>query len=216
MHTKVIDIDPRRLKPLEVNARYMPHETFQRLVANIKKDGGLTQLPFAAPYKYYFPENALPIDDTGAIIYEVLSGNHRVMASIEAGLEMIQIQVTDEPLSPNRRKAIQLSHNALTGLDDPTLLAEIYQSINDIDFRLYAGLDDKQLDLMKDDPANILSEANLTFQLVTMMFLPDEIAEVNAIWDKAKKQLSGSKGAWLDRWANYDGAMEAMETVSLA
>lgn len=75
MQTKVIHVDPKTLKLLEMNARFMRHEEFQRLVANVKKDGQLTSAPFAA-------RNA---DGT----YEVLSGNHRVQAAIAAGVESI-------------------------------------------------------------------------------------------------------------------------------
>ena len=48
MQTKVIHVDPKTLKLLEMNARFMRHEEFQRLVANVKKDGQLTSAPFAA------------------------------------------------------------------------------------------------------------------------------------------------------------------------
>ena len=73
INTRIIEIDPRELKLLKMNARFMRHEEFQRLVANIKQDGQLTSAPFAARNP----------DGT----YEVLSGNHRVQAAIAAGLE---------------------------------------------------------------------------------------------------------------------------------
>lgn len=79
MQTKVIQVDPKTLKLLEVNARFMRHEEFQRLVANVKQDGQLTSAPFAARNP----------DGT----YEVLSGNHRVQAAIAAGLESIQCPI---------------------------------------------------------------------------------------------------------------------------
>ena len=44
MQTRVIQVDPKTLKLLEVNARFMRHEEFQRLVANVKKDGQLTSV----------------------------------------------------------------------------------------------------------------------------------------------------------------------------
>lgn len=40
--TRIVRIDPSKLKLLELNARYMRHETFSRLVENIRQDGGLT------------------------------------------------------------------------------------------------------------------------------------------------------------------------------
>ena len=76
INTRIIEIDPRELKLLKMNARFMRHEEFQRLVANIKRDGQLTSAPFAA---------LDPADGK----YEVLSGNHRVQAAISAGLQTI-------------------------------------------------------------------------------------------------------------------------------
>ena len=49
INTKIIEIDPRELKLLKMNARFMRHEEFQRLVANIKRDGQLTSAPLRLP-----------------------------------------------------------------------------------------------------------------------------------------------------------------------
>lgn len=49
INTKIIEIDPRELKLLKMNARFMRHEEFQRLVANIKRDGQLTLGPLRLP-----------------------------------------------------------------------------------------------------------------------------------------------------------------------
>ena len=75
MKTKIVKIDPRKIKLLEVNARFMSADEFQKLVANVKRDGCLTQLPFCV------------YNDDGEL--EVLLGNHRVQAAIEAGLKEI-------------------------------------------------------------------------------------------------------------------------------
>lgn len=48
-------MDPKSLKLLEVNARFMRHEEFQRLVANIKQDGQLMQV--------YLPEKETVEED---------------------------------------------------------------------------------------------------------------------------------------------------------
>lgn len=93
INTKIIEIDPRELKLLKMNARFMRHEEFQRLVANIKRDGQLTSAPFAC---------LDPADGK----YEVLSGNHRVQAAISAGLETIPCIITDDEMSEEQRIAI--------------------------------------------------------------------------------------------------------------
>ena len=47
METRIIEIDPRELKLLKLNARFMRHEVYMRLVENLCRDQVLTQLPFA-------------------------------------------------------------------------------------------------------------------------------------------------------------------------
>ena len=42
INTRIVRLDPNTLKLLDLNARYMRHETFARLVENIRQDGGLT------------------------------------------------------------------------------------------------------------------------------------------------------------------------------
>jgi hypothetical protein len=65
--------DPKAIKLLNKNARYMSHEMFENLTANIKRDGGLASIPLC----YREPDGGLL----------VLSGNHRVQAAVNAGIE---------------------------------------------------------------------------------------------------------------------------------
>ena len=62
--------EPGSLKLLEKSARYMSHEMFENLVANIKKDRGLSSLPLC----YRRPDGSLL----------VLSGNHATFAYLAA------------------------------------------------------------------------------------------------------------------------------------
>jgi len=215
MQTRTIKIDPKRLSLLKVNARFMRHETFARLVDNIKHDNSLTSVPFCAILDYYTANDFIPRhEDTGEPIYEVLSGNHRVKAAISAGLTEIEVMVTDDPLTLDQRKGIQLSHNELTGEDDPSTLKLIYESIENLDLRLYSGLDDKKLMLLAEVKPGSLTEANLEFQTISLVFLPDELDEVQKMWDSVKKTIGGAKGAWLARWSDYDKFMDSLEDAS--
>ena len=73
----------------------------------VKRDGQLTSAPFACR------------DGDG---YLVLSENHRTQSAIAAGLETIPYIITDDELSEDQRISIQISHNALSGKDDPFIL----------------------------------------------------------------------------------------------
>jgi hypothetical protein len=211
----IIQIDPHRLKLLDVNARYMRHEVFSRLVENVKADGGLTSVPFA--WQIHDDTTQIPLaDENGEPVYEVLSGNHRVKAALAATLDLIDVMVTEQYLTPARRRAIQLSHNALAGEDDLTTLKAIYDTIDDVDWRTYSGLDDKQLQLFQSVSVEAMSEANLNFQTISLVFLPTEVEQVAQIWDTVKKELTGSQEAWLARFADYDKAMNALEAAGAA
>lgn len=212
IETRTVRLDPRGLKLLDLNARYMRHEVFQRLVENIRRDGGLTgNTPFA--WRLHDDTTGEPVDPE---TYEVLSGNHRVKAAIAAEIDMIDVTVTDDYLPTVRRRAIQLSHNALAGEDDPAVLRTIYESIGDVELRLYTGLDDKALNLLTDISVSALSEAGLDFQTIGVTFLPHERDAVEDAWTQARKVLSDADGYWLARWDDYDRLMDALEAAGQA
>lgn len=220
INTRIARVDPRTLKLLDLNARYMRHETFARLVENIRNDGGLTgNTPFA--WLIHNDATRLPVatgkeDENYDRIYEVLSGNHRVRAAIAAGLPEIDVCLTDDYLPPDRRNAIQLSHNAINGEDDPATLKTIYESISAPEMRIYSGLDDKTLKLLDAVTVAPMSEASLQFQNISLTFLPNEAELVQEAFDQARKQAAGAKGFWLARWADYDRTMDALEMASQA
>lgn len=76
MKTRIIEIHSRKLKLLKLNARYMRHKEYQKLVANIEHNGQLTSAPFGCK-----DENS----------YLVLSENHCTWAAIAACFEAISM-----------------------------------------------------------------------------------------------------------------------------
>jgi len=167
---KLALVDPRSLKELDKNAHYMTHEVFKGLVQNLARDRALSSLPFC-----WF-------DGT---IYHTLSGNHRVKAAIAAGLELILVLYDDRPLTRQERVAVQLSHNALVGKDDPTLLKELWDEIDDLALKHYAGLDDKALKQLADASLKSVSDAALSYKAVSFLFLPEEVEALDAAFQKA-------------------------------
>lgn len=203
MKVYTIQIDPREIKLLEVNARYMKHEDFVQLTDNIRKDGALSSTPFL--WKD-------PADGR----YLCLSGNHRVMAAIDAGLKEITCLATDDELSEDQRIAIQLSHNSLVGQDDTATLKLLYDKILDTDIKKYSGLDDKTLELLDMISTVSISEANLQFHTLTMVFLPDELKNAQKVMDEAMEQAKRADTVWLARVAEYDSWLDVQEATSSA
>ena len=103
-------VNPGDVLPIDKNARYMSKRTYDQLVANVSNDKNLSSIPFC----WKGPEGQ----------FVALSGNHRVMAAKDAGIPLILVLYTDAKLSKAKQRAIQLSHNALVGQDNPATLRE--------------------------------------------------------------------------------------------
>lgn len=201
METKIISIDPKELKLLEVNARYMKHDEYQRLVENVKRDGKLTSVPFCC------------IDDNWD--WEVLSGNHRVQAAIDAGLETIDVMVTEEPLTKSQKIAIQLSHNSITGQDDMAILKDLYEQIDDINYKAYSGLDDETLAMLDKVGSDSMSAIGLQYQLMNIVVLPTELSEAMKIIKEVKEVIKDNAALTM-RFGEYDKWLDTLDDVSSA
>lgn len=200
MNVFTMKIDPKNVKLLEVNARFMRHEEYKQLVDNIRKDGQLTSTPFLCKEE----------DDK----WLCLSGNHRVMAAIDAGLKEIVCLATDDKLTNDQKVAIQLSQNAIVGQDDPATLKILYEGIIDTEMKKYSGLDDKTLDLLDKFSSISISESNLEFKTLQMIFLPNELENAKKVIDEALKGAKIADEAWLLKRSEYDDWLDAQELVT--
>jgi hypothetical protein len=181
----------------------MRHEEYQRLVANVRRDGCLTSVPLIYSGAGEHAEG-----------HElILSGNHRCDAAVDAGLDEIDAMLIDEHLTPDQLVAIQLSHNAIAGEDDPATLKQLYEQIDDVDWRGYAGLDDKELDLLDQVSLEGLSEASLDFQTITLVFLPSELAAAKAALDAVGRYADET---WLAAYQDYNTTLDALSSAHTA
>jgi len=205
MQTRIERIRLADLRLLPLNARYLRHEVFAALVANIRRDGCLTSVPLA----WREPGQEKPL---------VLSGNHRVMAAIEAlGPDaLIDVMVTDDPLTPAQRAAISLSHNALVGEDDPGTLRLIYESIDDVDWRLYSGLDDRTLELLAKVSAPPITPAAIEYLTCLFLLLPEERERLDAALKMAEGQIKDARSTYLGRLADYDRLLDGLDIAGRA
>jgi len=186
-------VDPKEPKAAPKNARFMRQEVFQQLVANIRRDKGLTSLPFCWKDR----KN----------IYHILSGHHRIEAAIAAGHENIMILYTDARLTEEERVSIQLSHNSLAGEDEPTILRELWGQIKSVQMKQYSGLDDAVLNSYKPIQIASLGEKTPGFQEVYFLFFPSEVEKL----DEFMKRLGTlTKKRYVGRLDEFDRFVEML------
>lgn len=199
---KVAIVDIGLIDLLEKNARFMKNETFQRLVENVRGDGHLSSVPFCW------------LQPSGR--YLVLSGNHRVQAAKAAGHSEVLVMYTEEDLTHSEQIAIQLSHNSLVGEDDPAILRELWEEIDEVNLKLYAGLSDNELATM--DPVNLsaLSDAPLDFKTVTFFALPPEVERLERVFPEALRQAKHADYAAVVQLADMSRWLDAQDAVGEA
>jgi hypothetical protein len=186
---KLAAADPAALNPIDKNAHYMPKKVYDQLVANIKRDGNLASIPFCWKRQ----------DGT----FMVLSGNHRVEAAKRAGVPLILLLYTDEKLSRSQVRAHQISHNALVGKDNPQLLRELYEEIEELGLKVYSGIDDSVLGTLM--PVNLerLTEAQLQFEEMTFVFLPHEIERIEEVLERLGEAVAHRHAMPLAAFARF-------------
>jgi hypothetical protein len=189
---------PGELKLLDKNARYMKAEQFQVLVENVKKDGNLSSLPLC----YREKDGRL----------RVLSGNHRVMAARQAGVESVLVMVVADEKDADQRLAIQLSHNAIAGQDDLVILKELWESIQDVQARIYAGLDSDTLKALQGIQFSAITEQRLRYKLTNFLFLPEELEDLDALLKETAAAFAGDT-VYLAHLHTFDAFFELIVRV---
>ncbi len=152
-------VKPSDILPQKKNAHYFSPEKFKQLVSNIKKYGRLSSIPIV------YKDNDK---------FRLIDGAHRVDGAKEAKLEWILVFV-DSPKTHDEIISKQLSHNALVGQDDPIILAELFNSIEDIEFKIETGLNSEIAQI---------SYQSLNFKIgeskeLVLMFMPDELENID-------------------------------------
>ena len=170
-----LDIRPVRCKLSDLrlldgheNARYMKAAQFQQLVENLKADGVLT---------------STPLIHKGVI----RSGNHRVQAALKAGIAegwCLEL-VGDYP--PARLLAIQLSHNAIAGEDDPSILATLWKALP-FEEKRYSGLTDESIGKIQELDVKSLGIGGPAYEEMVLLFLPEDIGEFQAAAKRLEKK----------------------------
>jgi len=191
-------VDPGTLLLRRENARFFKKEVFRQLVENIRADARLSSVPLCMDK----PDGC-----------EVLSGTHRVKGSVQAGIPWILVMVIVEPLEAGRQLAIQLSHNALVGQDDPGILAALWAKIDDVRDRLYAGLSSDVMQDLEKIKLVQFTTPGIATRVLTFAFVAEEAELV----DRIVAELSAYKAsdavyvAALERFDPFFAALQAVK-----
>lgn len=151
----------------------MEGSQYKLLVENLRIDGVLTSAPL--------------VRNNG----EVLSGNHRVEAALEAGIEEADVIEIVDDIDDNRALALQLSHNAIAGSDDPGRLANLYSSL-DLTWKRFSGLTDDVLNAAKELDITALAIGAPQYQELMFLFLPEQADIFLKVLGKVEKLVAKS------------------------
>lgn len=159
----------------DVNAQIVSPRHMERLAENIRIRGQVESLPYISwPNREGTPE--------------IISGHHRSRAARQAGLEEMPFLVDTMPMTASQKTARAIAHNEIHGTPDEQILAQMVASIDNVDDLLMTGLDESQLPTPDDDDTQLgLPHAEFDWRLVTFLFLPRQLAQLESALDTIDK-----------------------------
>jgi hypothetical protein len=169
---KYEEIDINLIDEAELNANEMNNEDFAALCENIGKSG-LSSVPCC-----YKKSNGR---------YGMISGHHRLRACKKLHHKKIGIlYCSEEDLSKDEIIAIQLSHNSLHGTDNQSILKQLFQQIQSIDFKKFAHVNIEKIKSVSTDGIDIYSLKD-TFVFSVVLY-PNSYEVIDAIYDDIREQ----------------------------
>ena len=172
---EVVDIN--LIDEAELNANEMSNEDFAQLCDNISKSG-LSSVPTC-----YRKAN-------GRFI--MMSGHHRLRACKKLRYKTIGILYIDENelQGEDEAIAIQLSHNSLHGQDNQSILKQLYEKIQNIDFKKFAHVNIDEIKPISMDGIDIFAlQDNFTF---TVLLYPNAFGNLDTLLGDIREQAKKS------------------------
>ena len=183
-------IRPHEAHASNKNARFMQKSSFDQLVENVKQDSMLSSVPLVWERE---PDDLM-----------IISGHHRLEAAGRAGVKWVMVLVWKGALSESRRFAMQLSHNAITGIDDKAALADIWKSVKAMGDSLYSGLDSDLVAELEKINYSAFSVPKIPTETLTFWFLPEEIEDLELLFSKIGDSLNGRNHVWVAPMGKYE------------
>lgn len=190
------------LREQELNARTMPKAMMSQLAENIESSGFVESVPLCATIK---GEKAKQI--------WIVSGHHRVRGARAAG-ELYLLILLAENLTWDKVRSKQLSHNNIEGADDPEVVKQIFDLIDDVESRFRAFVDTKLFDAAP-EPVRF-TQVDVDFRdasrLVLLAFLPTQwehmAAALEGVFPKADPDHVVV--AHIEEWEQWSDALRSI------
>lgn len=179
----------------------MEPEQFRRLVENFKIDGKMTGTV-----------TTCWLTDGSDGKMEILSGHHRTEAAIAAGFDEIEVVHITTVLDEERKTAIQLSHNSISGTDNPSILARMYESL-DLEAKKFSGLTDDILGDLDKIQVSALAAANVNYEQLQILFLPEDLEAFDKRVQEFVARKSKAAKVWAARHADFDRIFDVVVRV---
>lgn len=190
---------PEDCLPQEVNARYFEPEIMEQLIKNIAAAG-----MESTPLLYQDAQ----LEAAGK--YKIISGHHRIKAAKVAGIPQVLCFLYKEgEISKDEIVSKQLSHNALSGKDDPLLLKQLFDSIQNVDLKEASGLQNK-IEAIAYDSLNFSTG---DFKTMVLLFAEDDYKEFEDAVESISKRMSSGENdpVRLVALKDYDKFIETLQ-----
>lgn len=184
----------------KLNARTMPRDMFRQLTANIGERSALVEsLPFCAETK------------EGV---EIVSGHHRIRGARAAGIPEVFILLDRSGLSKSKIISKQLSHNAIEGKDDPQILKELFEQIEDAEAKIAAFIDPKALNIPA-PPSIEIGDINteVTFRHISFAFLDPQLEKFNEVAELISKDAALVGAAEMQHFEKFKATVQKVREI---
>jgi len=173
------------------NAQHMSGEKYAQLVLNLKRDKILTSSP---------------------LVYKgvVRSGNHRVKAAMDAGIEeAMVIEVTNPDLDDGRVLALQMAHNSINGESDLNIEQKLYEKL-DIAWKQYTSLTTERFEALQKLELKAFKSATPEYQELRILFLPEDFEAFSSALEMLAKRVSRGAVGMVGRFEDFDSLFDAI------
>ena len=115
-------------------------------------------------------------------------------------------------LTREEQVAISSLTTRSTARTDPLMLKQLWDEIQQIDLKLYAGLDSEIIKELEKIQFTSIAEARLDYKQIALLFLPEEASQIKALLEDLDALCSGNEHYLLSR-AHYEEVFKLLLDV---